>query len=66
MSGSGKSGQEHVPHFLHKTWKPGSFWTFHVVVMQNNGKEIYKKSLLQLELLLFFTVLVKGINDYFL
>ena len=43
MSGSGKSEQEDVPHFLHKTGKPGRFWTFHVVVMQNNEKEIYKK-----------------------
>ena len=41
-SGSGKSEQESVPHFLLKMWKPGSFWTFHVVVMQNNGKEMYK------------------------
>ena len=23
ISGSGKSEQEHVPHFLHKKWKPG-------------------------------------------
>ena len=26
-----------------------SFWTFHVVVMQNNGKEIYKKSMLHVQ-----------------
>ena len=23
--------------------KPGSFWKFHDVVVQNNGKEMYKK-----------------------
>ena len=28
---------------LVKTWKPRSFWTFHVV-MQNNGKEMYKRA----------------------
>ena len=36
------------------------FWTFHVAVMQINGKEMYKKSVLQLDLLLFFRILVKG------
>ena len=40
------------------------FWKFHVVVVQNNGKEMYKKSVLHvlfcsLDLLFFFfTVLV--------
>ena len=24
----------------------GSFWKFHVVVVQNNGKEMFKKSVL--------------------
>ena len=38
------------------------FWTFHVSVMQINGKEMYKNGVLQLDLLLFFTVLVKGIQ----
>ena len=38
------------------------FWTFHVAVMQINGKEMYKNGVLQLDLLLFFTVLVKGIQ----
>ena len=37
-----KGEQEHVRHFLHKK----SLWKFHVVVVQNNGKEIYKKSVL--------------------
>ena len=37
-----KGEQEHVRHFLHKK----RLWTFHVVVVQNNGKEIYKKSVL--------------------
>ena len=58
MSGSGKSEQEHVRHFLHKTWKPGSFYTFHVVVMKKQRQENIRKSVLQLDLLLFFTVLV--------
>jgi len=59
MSGSGKSEQEHVRYFLHKTWKPGSFWTFHVVVMQSNVKEMYKKACcMQLDPLLYLTVLV--------
>ena len=40
------------------------FWTFHVAVKQINGKEMYK-SVLQLDLLLFFTVLVKGIQQLF-
>ena len=40
MNGSEKkSEREHVRHFLHKK----SFWRFHVVVVQNNGKEMYKK-----------------------
>ena len=62
MSGSRKSEQEHVPHFLHKTWTE-SFWTFHVVVMQIKGKEMYLKSVLQLDLLLFFTIM--GIQRVF-
>ena len=33
-------------HFLHKTCNPGSFWQFHVVVVQNNDNEMYKKSVL--------------------
>ena len=59
MSGTGKSEQEHVPHFLHKNVNR----TFHVVVMQIKGKEMYKKSVLQLDLLLFFTTL--GIKRLF-
>ena len=39
MSGTGKSEQEDVPHFLHKNVNR----TFHVVVMQIKGKEMYKK-----------------------
>ena len=34
-----KSEREHVR----------SFWKFHVVVMQNNGKEMYKKSVLHVQ-----------------
>ena len=43
MSGSGKSEQDHVPHFLHKKLKPGSFLDVSRAVMQINGKEMYKK-----------------------
>ena len=39
-----KSEQEHVRHFLHK-----SFWKFHDVVVQNNSKEMYKKSVLHMQ-----------------
>ena len=38
------------------TWGPPppckqalSFWKFHVVVVQNNGKEMYKKSVLHVQ-----------------
>ena len=48
MNGSEKkSEREHVRHFLHKK----SFWTFHVVVVQNNGK--YKKSVLHVQICFF-------------
>ena len=39
MSGTGKSEQDQVPHFLHKNVNR----MFHVVVMQIKGKEMYKK-----------------------
>ena len=46
MSGSDKKSEgEHVRHFLHKK----TFWKFHVLVMQNNGKEMYKKSVLHVQ-----------------
>ena len=33
-----------------------SFWKFHVVVVQNNGKEVYKKSvLIYIYIVLFFS-----------
>ena len=56
MSGSEKkkSEQEHVLHFLHKTGnqrKPGSFWKFYVVVVQNNGKKCTKKCAARAKLL---------------
>ena len=44
-----KSEQEHVQHFLHKTCKLGSFWKFHVAVVQKNGKEMYKTSELHVQ-----------------
>ena len=46
MNDSGKSEQERVPHFLHKTCKLGSFWTFHTegettaLVLTRNEKAI--------------------------
>ena len=39
MSGSEKSEQEHLQNFLH----------FHVVVVHNSGKEMYKKSVLHVQ-----------------
>ena len=53
---------EHGRHFLRKTC---NLWKFHIVVVQNNGKEMHKTSVLrvqscffcQLDLLLFFNVL---------
>ena len=44
---SGHQGEKSEQrHFLHKTCNPGSFWQFHVVVVQNNDNEMYKKSVL--------------------
>ena len=40
MSDREKSEREHVRHFLHKASKLRSFWKFHVVVVQNSGKEM--------------------------
>ena len=42
MSGSEKKVNE-------KNVELRSFWKFHVVVVQNNGKEMYKKSVLQVQ-----------------
>ena len=39
MSGTGKSEQEHVPHFLHKNVNR----TFHVIVMQSKARKCTKK-----------------------
>ena len=38
-----KNEQEHIRHFLQKNVQLRSFWKFHVVVVRNNGKEMYKK-----------------------
>ena len=38
-----KSEREHVRHFLQKNVQLRSFWKFNVVVVRNNGKEMYKK-----------------------
>ena len=44
MSGNEqKSEQEHIQHFLHKTGNQEVFGS-HVVVVQNNGKAMYNKS----------------------
>ena len=39
-----KSEREHVRHFRQKNVQLRIFWKFHVVVVRNNGKEMYKKS----------------------
>ena len=44
-----KSEREHVRHFLQKNVQLRSFWKFNVVVVRNNGKELYKKSLLHVQ-----------------
>ena len=51
MSGSEKkSEREHVRHsFIKCVTKIRSFWKIHVVVVQNNGKEMYKKSVLHVQ-----------------
>ena len=61
-----KSEREHVRHFLQKNVQLRSFRKFHVVVVRNNGKEMYKKSVLHVQSCFFanwtyccfFTVLV--------
>ena len=65
-SGSGKSEQKHVPRFLYKTWKPGTFWTFHVVVMQISGKEMYKKVCCNKAYCCFSQFWSRAANDSFL
>ena len=41
---SGHQGEKSEQrHFFHKTCNPGSFWQFHVVLVQNNDNEMYKK-----------------------
>ena len=42
ISGSEKKVNE-------KNLKLRSFWKFHVVVVQNNGKEMYKKNVLHVQ-----------------
>ena len=44
-----KSEQAHIQNFLHKTCQLGSFWKFHVVAVQNNGDEMYKKGVLHVQ-----------------
>ena len=65
MSGSGKSEQEHVPHFLHKNWKPGIFLDVSRYNHANQRQGNVQESVQQLDLLLFFTVVVKGIQRLF-
>ena len=57
MSGSGKSEQDMYHTFSIKSENQEVFGTFHVAVMQINGKEMYKKRVVQLDLLLFFSQL---------
>ena len=50
MSGSEKKGSTKTRMtFLPKNVELRSFWKFHIVVMQNNGKEMYKKSVLHMQ-----------------
>ena len=50
MSGSEKKGSTKTrTTFLPKNVELRSFWKFHIVVMQNNGKEMYKKSVLHMQ-----------------
>ena len=65
MSGSGKSEQQHVPHLLQKKRKPGSFQDVSRCSHANQQQGNEQESVLQLDLLLFFTVLVKGIQRLF-
>lgn len=61
MSGSDKkSEQEHIRHFLRKTCN------YEVsVVVQNNGKEIYKRCAARAKLFFFFCLLDLFLNIYF-
>ena len=64
LSCNKKGEQEHIQRFLHKM----RFWKFHVLVVQNNGKKMYKKVCCKWKVVclppnrpfffLFFTVLV--------
>ena len=45
QNGERNSEQEHVRH---KVWL-WSFWKFHAVVVQNNGQEMYIKSVLHVQ-----------------
>ena len=49
MSGSEKKGDR-------KKRKLRSFWKFYVVVVQNNGKEMYKKSVLHVQSYFFLLI----------
>ena len=44
-----KSEREHERHLLHKNVQLRIFWKFHVVVVQKNGKEMYKKVVLHVQ-----------------
>ena len=65
MSGSEKSEQEHVPHFLQKNVKTTKFLDVSRCSHANQRQGNVQKGVLQLVLLLFFTVLVKGIQRLF-
>ena len=43
-----KKWTQDTQHYLHKTcnYSVGSFWKFHVLIMQNNSKEMCQKSVL--------------------
>ena len=54
--------QVHIQHFLYKT-KLGRFWKFHVVVVKNKGKEMYKKLCCTCRVVSFFSLI--RLTDFF-
>ena len=65
MSGSGKSEHEHVVFTFYGVNVVGSFLDVSRCSHANQRQGNVQESVLQLDLLLFFTVLVKGIQRLF-
>ena len=49
MQGENESSEKKVNENTYDISCIKSFWKFHVVVVQNNGKEMYKKSVLHVQ-----------------